>query len=71
MNHAGLLQRTERAVRPPGQARCEGRIFWELAGRSRLYLAEEILKELAGEAPYFEACAQAAVPEQGLRLGVP
>jgi NADH-quinone oxidoreductase subunit G len=68
VNHAGLLQWTERAVRAPGQARAEGRIFWELAGRSRLYHAATVLQELASEIPYFAACAGAAVPDHGVRL---
>jgi NADH-quinone oxidoreductase subunit G len=68
VNHDGLLQVTERAVRPPGQARAEGRIFWELAGRPRLFHAGDALKELAREIPYFADCAEAEVPEHGVRL---
>ncbi|MCY2995115.1 MAG: molybdopterin-dependent oxidoreductase [Planctomycetota bacterium] len=69
VNQAGLLQRTERGLRPPGDAHAEGRIFWELAERSRLYLAEDVLRELARDVPYFAACEQGPVPEQGMRLG--
>src|SRR5262245_1008181 len=68
VNHSGLLQSTERAVRAPGHARPEGRIFWELAGRARMYHAGDVLKELAQEIPYFAACAAAAIPDQGVRL---
>jgi NADH-quinone oxidoreductase subunit G len=69
VNQAGLLQRTERAVRPPSSARAEGRIFWELAGRPRLYVADDVRRELAAEVAYFAACQAGEVPELGLRLG--
>ncbi|MBI3466056.1 MAG: molybdopterin-dependent oxidoreductase, partial [Planctomycetes bacterium] len=68
VNCEGLLQASERAVRPPGQARAEGRIFWEMAGRPRLYHAGDVLRELAAEVPYFADCAEAEVPEHGVRL---
>jgi predicted molibdopterin-dependent oxidoreductase YjgC len=68
VNCEGLLQLTERAIRPPGQARAEGRIFWELASRPRLYHAGDVLRELAADVPYFADCAEAEVPEHGVRL---
>jgi len=68
VNHDGLLQRTERAVRLPGQAHAEGRIFWELAGRPRLFHAGDVLGELAAAVPYFANCANQKVPEHGIRL---
>jgi NADH-quinone oxidoreductase subunit G len=69
VNRADLLQWTERAVRAPGQARAEGRTFWELSGRPRLYHAASVLQELAREIPYFAACAEGSVPKHGVRLG--
>jgi NADH-quinone oxidoreductase subunit G len=68
VNHSGLLQSTERAVRAPGHARPEGRIFWELASRPRLYHAGDVLKELAQEIPYFAPCAAELISEHGVRL---
>lgn len=68
VNHAGLLQQTQRAVPPPGAARAEGRIVWELAGRARLYQAADVLQELAAEIPAFAAVASGEVPAQGVRL---
>jgi NADH-quinone oxidoreductase subunit G len=68
VNHAGLLQTTERAVRPPGGARAEGRVFWELAGRPRMYHAGDVLRELAVEVPYFSECAKSEMAEYGVRL---
>jgi NADH-quinone oxidoreductase subunit G len=67
VNQSGLLQSTERAVRPPGQARAEGRIFWELAERPRLYHSGDVLKEMAQEIPFFAACA-GVIPDHGIRL---
>lgn len=51
VNHAGLLQATERGVRPQEMARAEGRIFWELAERPRLYHAGDVMVELAAAVP--------------------
>jgi NADH-quinone oxidoreductase subunit G len=68
VNHSGLLQWTERAVRAPGSARPEGRIFSELAERPRLYHAGDVLRELAQEIPFFAACDTAEIPEHGIRL---
>jgi NADH-quinone oxidoreductase subunit G len=68
VNHAGLLQMTERAVRLPGQARSEGRTFWELTGGERLYRAADVLQELAREVEYFAPCASGLVPEHGVQL---
>lgn len=68
VNHEGLLQMTERAVRAPGHSRAEGRTFWELAGRPRMYHAGDVLRELAKEIPCFAACAHGDVPEHGVLL---
>jgi NADH-quinone oxidoreductase subunit G len=68
VNHKGLLQMTERAVRAPGHARPEGRTFWELAGRPRMYHAGDVLRELGKEIPYFAGCAEREIPEHGVLL---
>lgn len=68
VNHAGLLQSTERAVRPPGNARAEGRTFWELAARPRIYHVDDVRRELAAAIPYFAAASAAEIPEFGVRL---
>jgi NADH-quinone oxidoreductase subunit G len=67
VNCDGLLQMTERAVRAPGHGRAEGRTFWELAGRPRMYRAGDVLRELAQEIQYF-ARAAGEVPEHGVLL---
>ncbi len=69
LNHAELLQITKRAVRPPGDAHTEGRIFWELAGRQRLYNAGDVLDELAEEVPFFAPCGNGKVGARGVMLG--
>lgn len=69
VNHDGVIQGTQRAVRPPGDARSEGRIFWELAGRARLYHVGDVLDELAGKMTFFAPCADGAVGELGIALG--
>lgn len=71
VNCAGVLQSTERAVRPPGDARPEGRIFWELAERERLFHSGDVLGELARAVPFFAACAAAEIPQHGIRLAEP
>ena len=37
VNHAGLAQEIRRAIRGPGEARPDGRILWDLAGRRGLF----------------------------------
>ena len=68
VNHDRFLQGTHRVVRAPGDARSEGRIFWELAGRERLYHAGDVLEELAGKMAFFAPCAEGVVGELGVSL---
>jgi NADH-quinone oxidoreductase subunit G len=49
INHAGLAQGIERAIRSPGEARPDGRILWELAGRRGLFHAPTLRTEIASE----------------------
>ena len=69
VNHEGVLQVTQRAVRSPGGARSEGRIFWDLSGRERLYHAGDVLDELAGKMAFFAPCAEGAAGSLGIKLG--
>jgi len=68
VNHAGLAQALHRACRPPLEARPEGQLFMDLAGRPGLYNAAAVRKELAGEVPFF-AKLRAGVGQQGVKLG--
>jgi NADH-quinone oxidoreductase subunit G len=70
VNQAGRLQVTERAVRPAGGARAEGRIFWEWAHRPRLFSAADVRAELAAQLPFF-AAAGGRVGEWGIPLAQP
>jgi len=67
VNHAGLAQVLHRACRPPLETRAEGQVFMDLAGRTGLYNAATIRKELAAEIPYF-AKLGAAIDKLGVKL---
>lgn len=70
VNHAGLLQATQWAVRPPGACHVDGQVFHELLGRTGLYQAADVLKELAAAVAFF-APATETVPEHGVLLPDP
>jgi len=59
----------KRACKPPLDARLEGQLFMDLAGRPGLYNGAVVRKELAAEVPYFAKLA-GGVGESGTRLGV-
>jgi NADH-quinone oxidoreductase subunit G len=63
INHAGLAQTIERAVRCPGEARPDGRILWDLAGRRGLFHAATVRMEVGKEIP---ALAALQTPSLGL-----
>ncbi|HJZ90257.1 MAG TPA: molybdopterin-dependent oxidoreductase [Gemmataceae bacterium] len=68
VNHAGLAQMLRRACRPPLETRSEGQMFADLAGRTGLFNAAAVRKELAAEVPYFVRLA-GGVGEHGVKLG--
>jgi NADH-quinone oxidoreductase subunit G len=68
VNHAGLAQVLRRACRPPLETRSEGQLFADLAGRTGLFNAAAVRKELAAEVPYFAKLA-GGVGEHGVKLG--
>jgi NADH-quinone oxidoreductase subunit G len=70
INHAGLAQRIQRAVRGPGEARADGRILWELAGRTGLFNAPVLRKELAERVPELSALASDIGP-LGVKIETP
>lgn len=57
INHAGLAQLIRTIVRPQGDARADGRILYELAGRTGLFNSAAIRRELAKEIPALAALA--------------
>jgi NADH-quinone oxidoreductase subunit G len=68
VNHAGLAQGIQRAVRSPGNARPDGRILWELAGRRGLYNVAAIRREMGAAIPALAQLATGELGEQGVRL---
>lgn len=67
VNHAGLIQSTDWALKPFEAAHIDGQIFSDLAGRRGLYQPTAILPEVAAEIPFF-ARAASGVPDGGLNL---
>lgn len=67
VNHAGLIQATEWALRPPEGSHTDGQTFSDLLSRRGLYSAAAVLKELAVAIPFFARAAD-GVPEAGLNL---
>jgi NADH-quinone oxidoreductase subunit G len=67
VNHAGLIQRTDWALRPAEGAHIDGQTFCDLLGRRGLYNPDAVLAELAETIPFF-ARAKDGVPEAGLNL---
>ncbi len=68
VNHAGLAQAIRAAIRPPGDARPDGRILMELSERRGLFHAPTIRQEIAREMPAFAALAVGELGEQGAWL---
>lgn len=58
VNHAGLAQLVRRACRPPLEARSEGQLFSDLAGRHVLFNAAKVRKLVAAEIPFFAKLAE-------------
>ncbi len=69
VNHAGLAQAIHRGLRGPGDARPDGRILWELAGRKGLFHAATIRQELAGEIAEFAPLILGDLGEKGVMTG--
>ncbi len=67
VNHAGLIQSTEWALRPIEGAHTDGQTFCDLSGRKGLYSPADVLAEIAAVIPFF-ARAGDGVPEAGLNL---
>ena len=57
VNHAGLAQAIKRSIRSPEESRPDGRILWDLAGRTGLFNASVFRHEIAQEIPALSALA--------------
>lgn len=69
VNYAGLAQGIHRAISSPGMARSDGRTFWELAGRTGLFHADDVRKELGQTVGAFAPLAGEPIGELGLEVG--
>jgi len=68
VNHAGLAQEIHRSIRSPGEAKPDGRILWDLAGRRGLFNAAALRKEMGEKIKGFEPLAVGKLGEFGVRL---
>ncbi|MFN7876610.1 MAG: molybdopterin-dependent oxidoreductase [Pirellula sp.] len=68
VNHAGLAQSTNAAIRSPGEARADGRILFDLAERKGLFNAMTIRKEIGSAIPALKVLAVGDLGEKGLKL---
>lgn len=69
VNHSGLAQAAQAAVRCPGDARADGRILLELAERKGLFNAMAIRKEVGNAIPSLVALAEGDLGEHGVKIG--
>ena len=68
VNHKQLAQAVKPAVRPPADARHDGRILMELAERRGLYNAKLLRQEIAAKIPAFAALAVGDLGQHGVPL---
>ncbi len=72
VNFKGRLQRLNRAVNAPGQARDDWEILRDLVqavnGQNGIYTVEELFKEMAKEVPAFHGLTLAKISDQGVLL---
>jgi len=68
VNHAGLAQEIHKSVRAPGNARADNRIFWELTGRTGLFHAGNLRKEIGEAIPALAAIQPGKLGDLGVLL---
>ncbi len=68
VNHAGLAQSTNAAIRSPGEARADGRILFDLSERKGLFNAVSLRKEIGAAIPALRVLSAGDLGENGLRL---
>jgi NADH-quinone oxidoreductase subunit G len=68
VNHAALAQATHRAIRGPGEARPDGRILWDLAGRRGLFNADALRREIAEKIEQLRPLSVGQLGEFGVQL---
>jgi NADH-quinone oxidoreductase subunit G len=70
VNHAGLAQEIHRAIRGPGEARPDGRILWDLAGRRGLFNGALLRREMGEAIEAFAPLTAGQLGEHGIMLSV-
>lgn len=68
INHAGLAQATNAAIRPPADVRSDGRMLMELSQRTGLFNALSLRKEIGTAISELSALAVGDLGEHGVRL---
>ena len=68
VNHAGLAQAIKRSIRSPEDARPDGRILWDLAGRKGLFNASLLRKEIGDAINVFGTLKADELTEVGVLL---
>ncbi|MFN7733380.1 MAG: molybdopterin-dependent oxidoreductase [Pirellula sp.] len=68
INHAGLAQSTQAAIRPPADVRSDGRLLMELSQRTGLFNALSLRKEIGTAISELSALAVGDLGEHGVRL---
>jgi NADH-quinone oxidoreductase subunit G len=68
VNHAGLAQEVHRSIRSPGEAKPDGRILWDLAGRRGLFNPAALRKEMGETIPALAPLATGELGEYGVLL---
>lgn len=68
VNHAGLAQAAHAAIRPPADARADGRLLMELAQRPGLFNAMALRKEIGSAIAELSSLAVGDLGEHGVRL---
>jgi NADH-quinone oxidoreductase subunit G len=68
VNQAGLAQPIHKAIRSPGEARADGRILWDLAGRRGLFNAPALRREMGELIEALRSLANGELGELGTML---
>jgi NADH-quinone oxidoreductase subunit G len=68
VNHAGLAQEIHRSIRSPGEAKPDGRILWDLAGRRGLFNPAQLRREMAENIEALRPLAVGELGDHGLML---
>lgn len=67
VNHAGILQSVDWAIRPPSNVPVEGALLWRLLKRPGMYRARVVLAQMAAEMQALSSVVT-GVPPEGMRL---